>query len=164
MNRPSQTKRKAARHFCRRKGSLTLQIILMLPVLIITTIAIIQIGFVVTLRQAVHHAATVAAREAAKGADIQRVTSVVNSILAPHKLAVGDAVGVVLENPAAAGSPFREGASTCDAPATPTLTDQEIRVTLCVDLASYPVANTLHSFGVSGAGRVLRASSVARKE
>ena len=164
MNRSQQIQMKPARRHRRREGSLTLQIVLVLPILIIVTIAIIQIGFLVTLRQAVHHAATVAAREAAKDADIDHVVCVVNSILRPHRLCVGDCVGVVLEDPAATDPVVEEGMPCCAAPTTPVLDGNEVRVTVCASFTQRPLGGMLTPFGICTGGKAFRASSVAQKE
>jgi hypothetical protein len=142
----------------------TLQVVLVLPILIIASIAIIEVGFVVTLRQAVYHAATVAAREAAKGGDIDHMVCVVNAILRPHNLAVGDAVGVVLEDVTADPPIVQAGLPTCSPPTSPALNGNEVRVTVCLDLTNYPVSNTLSAFGICAGGCCIRASSVTQKE
>jgi len=173
MNRPPQLKRSLSRsHRARRaelarrarKGSLTLQIVLVLPIIVITTIAIIQIGFLLTLRQAVHHAATVGAREAAKGGDIDHVECVVNSILRTHTLQIGDCASVILEDVAVSDTPFQRGTAYCDPPATPALDGNEVRVTVCIDLSKQPLANAMGAVGICGNGKGFRASSVALKE
>ena len=164
MNRPQQTKRNPALQHRRRKGSLTLQIVLVLPILVIATIAVIQIGFLITLKQAVHHAATAGAREAAKGGDINHVECVVNSILRTHALMVGECASVLLEDVALSATPFQAGTAYCDPPATPVLDGKEVRVTVCIDLSKQPLANALSAVGICGSGKGFRASSVAQKE
>jgi TadE-like protein len=164
MNRSQEVRSRPARNHRRREGSLTLQMILVLPILVIVSIATIQIGFLVTLRQAVYHAATVGAREAAKGGDINHVVCVVNSILRPHSLAVGDCVSVILEDPAANPPVVQAGTAPCAPPATPVLSGNEVRVSVCVDLSKQSVGNALKSAGICAIGKGFRGSSLALKE
>ena len=164
MHRPLRRKPRTGPRYRRRIGSLTFQLILVLPILLIATIGIIQLGFLVTLRQAVYHAATVAAREAAKGADIDRVAAAVNSVLRPHNLQVGDVVGVTLEDVAVSSTPAQAGQVLCAPPTEPQLNNDEVRVSVCVDLTQHPLGNTLAVLGIGTVGRTIRASSVATKE
>lgn len=160
MSRPPHAQQNRPRRFCRRKGSLTLQIVLVLPILLVATIAIIQLGFLLTLRQAVYHAATVGAREAAKGGDIDHVTCVVNSILRTHGIQVGTCASVILEDVAVSLTPIQAGTATCYPPPTPVLDGNEVRVTVCVDLSN----QAFGAVGLCGTCQGFRASSVAQKE
>jgi Flp pilus assembly protein TadG len=152
--------RPCARRRFARKGSLTLQAIFVLPILLIVFFGTIQVGFLITLKQAVSHAATIGAREAGKGATLAQVVCVVDSILKSHGLAVGTDVAVTLENPTVSS----QGTPACDPPTAPTLASDEVRVTVCVDLSNLTVGNTLKSIGISAIGKTFRVSSVVKKE
>ena len=77
---------------------------------------------------------------------------------------VGDCAGVILEDPAATNPVVTAGWPTCSAPTTPALNNNEVRVTVCVDLEKQPLANALGVVCISGADKGFRASSVAQKE
>ncbi len=145
----------------RRSGSTTLQIIFVLPILLITLIATIQIGFLITLKQAVSHAASVATREAGKGADLDGVVCVVNSVLRPHTLAVGECVGVILED---GDTVEQAGSAPCAPPDSPTLAAGQVRVSVCVDLSKQPFAGSLNRMGICTLAKAIRYSSVVEKE
>jgi len=129
----------------RRRAALTVELILVLPILILVCLATIQFGILMTVHQAVTHAATVAAREAAKGAPQQTLECIVEEVLAPHCLTVGtgptDCVQVVQED---LGS--------------------SVRVTVYVDTDCKPFINPLSSFGFSLANRFLCERAVVPKE
>ncbi len=128
-----------------RRGSLTVELILVLPILILVCLATIQFGILMTVHQAVTHAATVAARAAAKGASQPTLECIVEQILAPHCLTVGtdptDCVQVVKED--LGGS---------------------VRVTVYVDTDCKPFINPLSSFGFSLANRTLCERAVVPKQ
>jgi Flp pilus assembly protein TadG len=142
---------------------LTLEVILVLPILLIVFLAALQFGILMVVQQAVAHAATVGAREAAKGADIDEVACVVNQMLSPHALTVPCNASVVLEDPAGTPTQQRRGSTTCNPPPGPTLDSDEVRVTVCVDATGRPFINPLRAFGVCCI-RQLKASSAVTKE
>ncbi|MCS7272390.1 MAG: pilus assembly protein [Gemmataceae bacterium] len=147
----------------RRRGSLTVELILVLPILILVCLATIQFGILMTVHQAVTHAATVAAREAAKGASIAQLKCIVEEVLAPHCLSVGDCVSVVLED--GVGTPDAEqiGNVPCPLPSQ-ALPTNSVRVSICVDTSCRPFINPLSSFGFSLANRILCERAVVPKE
>lgn len=148
----------------RRRGSQTIELILVLPILLIVTFAIFQFGILMTVHQAVTHAATVAAREAGKGATAAQLECVVEEVLKPHGLTVGDCVSVVLED--GEGDPDAEqiGAVACNEPASPDLAPGFVRVTVCVSTSGRPFINPLACYGFNLYGRRLSVSAVAAKE
>jgi len=64
-----------------RNASVTLEFILVLPLLVVMLFAVAQFTIAVVLRQAITHAATVGAREAGKYEDINEVARVVDTVL-----------------------------------------------------------------------------------
>ena len=80
----------------------------------------------------------------------------------------GPATAVLLSQNFVEYSPFVSGTAVCYAPTTPTLDPildaDKVRVTVCVDLAKLPLANTLRSVGICPDGKGIRASSLVTKE
>ncbi len=146
----------------RRRGSLTVELILVLPILILVTLATIQFGILMTVHQAVTHAASVAAREAAKGASIEQLECVVEEVLKPHCLQVGDCVSVLLED-GETSAPEQIGTVPCPSSGGP-LPTNSVRVTVCVDTSCRPFINPLSSFGFSLSDRILCERAVVPKE
>lgn len=154
-----------------RTGAATLEAILVVPVLVIVTVAAIQFAVTLVVEQSIAHTATVAAREAAKetalptntASDIaDELVDVVNTMLAPHKLAVGPSVSFALE---IGGSPTQtRGSLACDPPSQPTVGPDEVRVSVCVRLDTAPFPNLLSGFDIDVANRCLRRSSLVKKE
>jgi Flp pilus assembly protein TadG len=140
-----------------------LEVILVLPLLLIMFLACLQFGILMVVQQAVAHAATVGAREAGKGADVDEVACVVNQMLSPHALTVPCNASVVLEDPDSTPATQRKGTLTCNPPPAPALDTDEVRVTVCVDATGPPFINVLRYFGVCVI-RQLKASSVVKKQ
>ncbi|NMC20585.1 MAG: pilus assembly protein [Thermogutta sp.] len=147
-----------------RGGSLTLEAVLILPVLVLTFLAVIQFGILMLVEQTVVHAATVAAREAAKGADVEAAVLAAHSVLGLHGLSVGPAMTLVLEDPLADTPAQVRGDLPCDISGLPALTAGEVRVTLCVSLSHRPFLNGLRYWAVDFTGRKFTVSAVADRE
>lgn len=149
----------------RRRGVSTFESILVLVVLIIASFAAFQFGLALIVKQTVSHAATVAAREAAKGADADELICVVNRLFQEYRMQIGPDVSLILEDPAAV-IPIEErgNSALCDPPATPLIDADEVRVTVCVSLTAGPFVNILKFYGIDFAGRTFEISSVATKE
>ena len=145
-----------------RRGVETLQLVLVLPLLVIVTIAALQYAVLVIVQEAATHAATVGAREAAKGADADDVRDVVNEVLSPHQIMTGPNASVVLETFGAA--PEQRGLLACGPIAGPPLNTDEVRVTVCVDIASPPLLNCLTMFGIDFTGQRLEISALSPVE
>jgi hypothetical protein len=157
-----------------RNASVTLEFILVLPLLVVILFAVAQFTVALLIRQAVTNAATVAAREAGKGEGIEEVARAVDGVLqvahgidvaivtippgVPPVVATVDAVPdsgvqIVLEvgQPDADGrnaTPYAFGDPSvpCIPPAVPIVQGDEVRVTIAIDLARHPMANWLYSF------------------
>jgi hypothetical protein len=151
-----------------RRGVSTLESLLVIPILLIVLVFSIQAGIAAIYQAAVVHAATVAAREAGKGVDLDTVVAAVQYIVDVHGIAISDAPGsgtkVVVDGfgfdpPASYGDPT----FGCPLPANET-EDIEVRVTVCVDLAATRFCDALAPWGLSFAGRTFRASSLVMME
>jgi len=151
-------------HHCRRRGSITLEVALILPILVLLTIATIQFAVFTTVEQAVVHAATVAAREAAKGASVSELECVVETVLAPHGVAIGEHASIRLEDPEASPSSAQVGTLPCTPAASPAApASGEVRVTGSVDMGVKPFLNALKYIGIDYTGKQFSVSSLARK-
>jgi hypothetical protein len=145
-----------------RRGATTLESIVVLLVLIVATLAVFQFGLALVVKQAVSHAATVAAREAAKGSDADELVLIVERVLEGHRLQIGEHATLVLE-PGQLPAEIR-GELPCTPPEQPLLAGDEVRVTVCVSLAAPPFLNILRTYGIDFAGRKFTTSSVAKIE
>jgi hypothetical protein len=148
----------------RRRGGSTIESILVLLVLLIASLAAVQFGVALIVRQATEHAATVAAREAAKGADIDDLVEVVNRVLEGHRIVIGCDATVVLENGPSPAKRRSRGELDFDPPCNPTIDSDEVRVTLCVSLTARPFLNILKCYGIDFRGHTFQSSAVATKE
>jgi len=148
----------------RRGGSLTLEAVLILPVLVLTFLAVIQFGILMLVEQTIVHAATVAAREAAKGADIEATVLSAHSVLRLHGLSVGPAMTLVLEDPLSDTPVQVRGDLPYDISGLPALTPGEVRVTLYVSLSHRPFLNALRHCAIDFTGRRFTVSAAAERE
>ena len=161
---PERTRPARTGRFRRRHGLQTLELVLVLPILMLVTIGVFQFAVLMLVQQAVTHAATVGAREAGKGADVEELVDVVEAILAPHDIKIGPHASVTLEDPTATSPVEQRGSLACPPPSTPSLDSDEVRVTVCLDLTSKPLLNALKSNGIDLMGKRFRISSVVKKE
>ena len=169
-----------ARRASTRRGSVTLEFILVTPILIVVTWAVFQYGILLLVRQSVTHAAAVAAREAGKGEPIGVIGRVVDNVLSVHCIDItadnGDEIDdsgirVLLETGAAMGPPvldsFGDATVLCEPPDGPDVQPDEVRVTICLDLTKPPMCNFLFNFGLTELtfeGKRLVISSLVKKE
>lgn len=138
-----------------------IELIGVLVVLIIATFVSFQFGIALIVKQAVAQASVVAAREAAKGANLAEIQSSIEQVLAGHQITIGSDASFVLEDPLVQPP---QGTLPCSPPAAPVLDGDEVRVTLCVSLTAHPFLNILDTFGIDFAGRTFAISSAATKE
>ena len=151
----------------RHRGAGTLEVILTLPVFVVLLVVTVEYTVVMVLQSAVTHAATVAAREAGKCASIDVAVHAAQSVLGGNRITISSASGsgtkVILEDgllpPVIYGDPDAAG---CQMPAGAIAAD-EVRVTLCIDLAATPLCDPLQAFGFSLASCRLHASAVVKK-
>jgi Flp pilus assembly protein TadG len=157
------------RHCEKRRGVGTIEMILVLVVLILATFVSLQFGIALVIKQAVAHASTVAAREAAKGASPVKLQAVIERVLAGHQIVMGPSASFVLESPAPVPNPGTltlptAGTLSCTPPAAPPIDGDEVRVTVCVSLTAHPILNILQYYGIDFTGRTFSISSVATRE
>jgi hypothetical protein len=185
-------RRRQRRRF--RDASVTLEFILVLPLLVVTLFAVAQFTVALLIREGVSHATIVGAREAGKGEGIGEVARAVNGVLdGAHGIAVAtvtippgpppvtatvtavpnSGVRIYLQvgqpdgllRPAV--SDFGDPAVPCVPPATPVLQPDEVRVTVAIDLGRRPMCNWLYNFSsdyVDFSTRYFQISSLVRKE
>jgi len=151
----------------RRRGVITLELILVMPVLVIMLVAMVEYTTLMILQSTVTHAATVGAREAGKIADIDEVVEAVTVVLGANCIALDDAEGsgtkMILESGDELPIQFGDPALECDVPEIP-LQPDEVRVTICVALTATPFCDALRSFGFSLFDKRLEISSLVKKE
>jgi len=144
------------------RGVQTLELVIVLPILLIATFAVYQFGVAMIIDSAITHAASVAAREAGKGASMDDVARSVDEVLRVHHLTVGADVSVVLEE--GNGSRQQRGTLPCTPPATPTLGPGDVRVTISVNMTAAPYLNGLTSYGIDFTNKTFTVSAAARRE
>jgi Flp pilus assembly protein TadG len=126
---------------------LTVETLVILPILLIITIAIIEFGIVVSVGQAVNQAAIQGAREAAKGATTAEVKAVVEQVLSGYNITLDGIEATLIVDE------FTDVHGT------------KSRVTVSVSpQAAVPITGQLESFGLSFFGRLLTKSAVAQLE
>lgn len=155
----------------RRRGSIVLEMLLAVPLLLIATLAVFEFGFLLLLHGAATTAAIEGVREAQQGASCNEVAATVQKLLAVHNLAVSSSgdVRVVCEHRSGGSTQVRNRGNT-SIPCTPTgpslSFNGEQRVTVCVRVSdgTAPVPDWLATFGFSLNGRTLQVSSLGLAE
>lgn len=144
---PRWFRHRPLRPVARRRGVLTLELVLVLPILLIVILAIVQLAALLMASQALQAAASVGAREASlPGATHERVVGAVQRTLEPWRFAPHlDPVRIEPVDPSAAAS------------------GDPVTVSVSVDSA-LAAPNLLNVFGVRLAGQKLAATFVYRKE
>lgn len=160
----TRTFRPRMRRHRRFGGIQTLELLIILPILVFVFVATLQYGTTMIVEEAVTHSATVAAREAGKGATIEQLQCVVDHILCAHDIQIGPCASVVLEDPAADPPIQQAGTFPCEPPATPAIDEEFVRVTVCVDLTKKPFLSATGPLGLSFQGKSFTVSSVVKKE
>lgn len=153
--------RSSAHRRTRRRGLTSIELILVLVVLILATFVSFQFAFALIVKQAVVHAATVAAREAAKGASEAELHEDIETLLSGHGITIGPNASFILEDPTP--GPL-QGLLPCTPPATPIIDGDEVRVTICVSLTVDPILNILEPYGIDYTGKTFAISAVATRE
>ncbi len=155
------TKRRRVRTLPKRRGGyLVVEVVIAVLLLLIASIAVFQYGIAMTIQQAVSHSATVAAREAGKGATIDQLVDVVETVLRVHQLRVGEHLSIRLDT---STSQQQRGDLECPEPGS-NIGPDEVRVTVCVDMAAKPFINPLSAYGIDFRGRTISISSLVKKE
>jgi len=158
-----------------RRGAGTLQLIIVLPALVIITVATIQFGILMIVQQTVTTAATEGVRAAAREATVLDANTAaidrVNEILAVHQLMIDPTstdptsdTKMVLEYSTVVPVMTGDPGLVCSPPSSPAMMVTEARLTLCVDLTKTPLVNFLTSFGIDFTGRRFEISSMTTLE
>jgi len=145
----------------RRRGVVTVELIMVLFVLVLASFVSFQFAIALIVKQAVSHAATVAAREAAKGADEADLTEDIETILSGLGITIGTDASFILEDPTPG---LLQGTLPCTPPLTPLIDGDEVRVTICVSLTTDPILNILEPYGIDYTGKTFTISAVATRE
>lgn len=150
-----------ARRSPSRRGAITIEALLVIPLLTIATFAVFQFVGTLAVEQAVSYAATAGAREAAKNATNVEIEAAVEAALAPYQIALGADATAVIER---FGSPDVQLGTLALTPAAPALLVGEVRVTVGVDLGAAPLSRLMATFGLDFSTRQYQSSSLARLE
>jgi hypothetical protein len=162
------------RRHCRangRRGFLSLEAALALPILIVLLLGALQYYRLLTLRSGLTQAATVAAREAGKGGDVADVARAINCVLAAYGIAISDAQGsgtkVVLQDGCCGTSEY--GDPDLRRPREAALGPHEVLATLCIQFDAKRIDGSrliVDTFGLLRAalqGKEICVRSLARK-
>jgi hypothetical protein len=156
---------------CGRRGLVVLELLFVVPVLFVLLIAAVAYGRVLTVRCGVTQAATVAAREAAKGGNVWDVAKAVNGVLAAQGIAISDRRGsgtkVILQDGCGSLSEYGDPGMTYAKP--PVIQPDEVLTTVWVkttakkiDMKS-PVVDSLGGLGSVLHGGDICVSSLVKK-
>jgi len=161
-----------------RRASVTLELIIAMVILVVLLVAVFEYTTLMVFQATLTHAATVGAREAGKGAQIDEVVDVVQAIVGVNCIAIDDTpdsgTNVILEDGAAGCGTTSFGDPNFDDCQLPSngLNPDEVRVTVCVAIEATPFCNALAvplcgalgetAFSLSGCH--LHASSLVKKE
>lgn len=152
----------------RRRGVVTLQAILALPILIIVTLAGIQIAIVMQVQQTVSSAVLEGAHVAANGSHFNGVVDAVGRILEVHGIDLGDEDAYLIELERFGEPVRRRGRSDfAGRRSFPPLHAGQIRVNVYLaisDVNGNPVPDWLRTFGFSWSNRVLNGSATMTDE
>ena len=153
---------------------ITLEFILVLPVLLVATLAVFEFGFLLLVNEAVTAASVRGAREAAKiGTTPDEVAETVQKYLAVHNITFTtdgtnntDPARVTIEGTLVASDldmGERGNTSIPCTPKGPSVAANEVRVTVCVNVTDStgmtPVPDLLSTFGFSLQGYVYESST-----
>lgn len=164
-----------------RRGVITLEFILVLPIIVLITWGTFQFAILFLVQNTLTHATTVAAREAGKHEPVGEVAIAIDRILeTTHCIDIADGHGKPIpdsgvriihevgshdERPIVTtfGDPDLNGRP----PVFPRLRHDEVRVTICMDLTRSPLCNYLFHFGVdelTWEDKRLEISAITKKE
>jgi hypothetical protein len=154
-----------------RRGFQALELFFAVPLMALLVLAALQYGRTMMIRSCVAHAATVAAREAAKGGGIADVAQAVRSVLAVHGIAISDKPGSGTKITVQDGGKtlVQYGDPSMTVLPSPTIRHDEILATVWVKSGARR-ADGRKLLGPAGGvlgladGRQLSASSLAKKQ
>jgi Flp pilus assembly protein TadG len=154
---------KTRRRDSRRGGVITLEFLLVFPIVMIAFFALFEFGMLFVCLQTIETAAVEGAREKAKGRIDAQVISHIDEILALHnivnrRIVIEDGLVVTMDTGA---TPPVACTPQGDAPVA-----GEVRVTIClfVSLNDAPVPDILANFGLSIADQKFEISALAESE
>ncbi len=158
-----------------RRGIETLEALIAFPVLIVATVGALEFAIIMATQQTVTSAAIAGVNVAANGGNITAVTTKVNEFLAVHGIQVVSAGTAVVQLDDASTDTSTTSPSPNDTgitftpfgPATNTLDNNQVRVTVCVKFTNgsgKPVPDWLSSVGFALGNRYFQASSLAELE
>ena len=154
----------------RRRAAIILELIGVLPLLLLGTLAAFEFGFVFMVDQALQTAATQGARVAAEGGSLAQVVGVVNQTLGVYRVSIlstSTDANIVLEQPASTPTYYTSYACT---PNGPSLLPNEYRVTVSLAMQANAmnsawvgasVPNWLSSLSFSWGNQQFRVSALA---
>lgn len=146
----------------KRTGKLTAEAVVVIPILLIITVALLEFSVVLTLRRSIANAAILGSREAGKGATADDVADLVEASLGAYNLVIGPAAGILLEDPQLLIAETR--GLMCAAPGS-NLSNGNVRVTVCAASTGTPLVGSLQDLGAADfLGSILSVSAVAKKE
>jgi Flp pilus assembly protein TadG len=118
----------------RRRGVEVLELLMVAPIFVLALVASVEYVPLLIAQACITHAATVGAREAAKGANAQAVAAAVNVVLATNSIVItntpSSGMRVVVENGATVTS-WGDPTLTVTTP-PPAVNAGNVRVTVCV--------------------------------
>lgn len=159
-----------------RRGVEYLELVLVLPILFIATIAMFEFGILMLYQSTVTSAAIEGAREAAKSTSDTDVAVVVQNFLSHHNVTfdttgpnalVGGGNAFVLIERGGTAATRGDSTLTSNAIGPVVLTSDEIRVTVNARLVvanDKPVPNWLNTVGLNLSLRTMKVSSLALQE
>lgn len=164
-------------HSTQRRAAIIVEFLLVFPILLITTVAVLEFGILSIVNQTVQTAATEGAREAAKiGATTNEIATVIDDILSVHQITFDptatngtDDARVVIEYGAPISTSVERGNTGINCSALgPAVGTDEVKVTVCVNVTNaagqQPVPDWLSTFGFSLSGDTFEISSLANVE
>ena len=146
-----------------RRAHLTAEALIIIPILLIVSIAIVELGLLLSLKQSVTHAAIRGVRVATQGAELSHVEFVIDEAMSGFDVALATNAGYTIEDPAT-NSIINGGSINCTLPTTP-ISSGNLRVTVCANSNGSPVSGLISKFGATNfMDKLLTKSAVAKRE
>jgi hypothetical protein len=121
-----------------RRGFQTLELLFVLPLVLVLFVAALQYGRASVIQSAMTQAATVASREAGKGADVQDIARAVNGVLAPYGIEIDDSADsglkIVLQD--GCGQPTQYGDPNWALPEASSVQPDEVLTSVCMKFSA----------------------------
>lgn len=154
----------------RRRGIQVLEAVVLMPVLLLATFSFFVLGPAVTVQQSLNSAAAETAREVAKRVPTQSTQAIAEATLGPilavHGLSLQSNSGVLVfieedgNQVTCLGDP-----SVSPCPSTSSiLSEDRVRVTVVVNVASTPIPNVLGAAGFNFSSRQITCTATALRD